>query len=94
MSLTAFCSYKNNIGQRVTLQNFYMTYGGTNWGHSAAPVVYTSYDYRSVYPLSILVYCVLIQIPQCSAPGDSPTMGQAVPDEAGEPFRKLLSGSS
>ncbi|KAH8674059.1 family 35 glycosyl hydrolase [Xylariales sp. PMI_506] len=39
--------YKNNIGQRVTLQNFYMTYGGTNWGHSAAPVVYTSYDYSA-----------------------------------------------
>lgn len=38
-------SYKNNIAQRVTLQSFYMTYGGTNWGHSAAPVVYSSYDY-------------------------------------------------
>lgn len=39
--------YKNNIGQRVTMQSFYMTYGGTNWGHSAAPVVYTSYDYSA-----------------------------------------------
>lgn len=38
-------SYKNNIAQKVTMQSFYMTYGGTNWGHSAAPVVYTSYDY-------------------------------------------------
>lgn len=38
-------SYKNNIANRVTMQSFYMTYGGTNWGHSAAPVVYTSYDY-------------------------------------------------
>lgn len=38
--------YKNNIGQRVTLLSIYMTYGGTNWGHSAAPVVYSSYDYR------------------------------------------------
>lgn len=38
-------SYKNNIAQRVTMQSFYMTYGGTNWGHSAAPVVYSSYDY-------------------------------------------------
>ncbi|KAH7055609.1 glycoside hydrolase superfamily [Macrophomina phaseolina] len=37
--------YKNNIAQRLTLQNMYMTYGGTNWGHLAAPVVYTSYDY-------------------------------------------------
>ncbi|KAE8152120.1 putative beta-galactosidase [Aspergillus avenaceus] len=37
--------YKNNVGSRVTLQNIYMVFGGTNWGHSAAPVVYTSYDY-------------------------------------------------
>ncbi|KAE9985392.1 hypothetical protein BLS_008331 [Venturia inaequalis] len=39
--------YKNNIGQRVTLMNLYMGFGGTNWGHSAAPVVYTSYDYHA-----------------------------------------------
>ncbi|KAH6653967.1 family 35 glycosyl hydrolase [Truncatella angustata] len=39
--------YKNNIGQRITLHNIYMTWGGTNWGHSAAPVVYTSYDYSA-----------------------------------------------
>lgn len=37
--------YKNNIGSRVTMQNLYMAFGGTNWGHSATPVVYTSYDY-------------------------------------------------
>ena len=37
--------YKNNIGQKATLQNFYMGYGGTNWGSSAAPVVYTSCEY-------------------------------------------------
>ncbi|PYH99852.1 beta-galactosidase [Aspergillus ellipticus CBS 707.79] len=42
--------YKNNIGQVVTIQNLYMLYGGTNWGHMAAPVVYTSYDYSA--PLS------------------------------------------
>lgn len=39
--------YKNNIGQRTTLQNLYMAYGGTNWGNLAAPVVYTSYDYSA-----------------------------------------------
>ncbi|KAK7987585.1 Gti1/Pac2 family-domain-containing protein [Apiospora arundinis] len=39
--------YKNNIGQRVTLHNIYMAYGGTNWGQSAAPQVYTSYDYSA-----------------------------------------------
>ncbi|KAI0128537.1 family 35 glycosyl hydrolase [Xylariales sp. AK1849] len=39
--------YKNNIGQRITLHNIYMAWGGTNWGHSAAPVVYTSYDYSA-----------------------------------------------
>lgn len=37
--------YKNNVGSRMTLQNIYMTFGGTNWGQTAAPVVYTSYDY-------------------------------------------------
>ncbi|PSN60780.1 hypothetical protein BS50DRAFT_578950 [Corynespora cassiicola Philippines] len=37
--------YKGMVGQRVTLLNLYMAFGGTNWGHSAAPVVYTSYDY-------------------------------------------------
>ncbi|KAJ4990398.1 glycosyl hydrolase family 35 [Stagonosporopsis vannaccii] len=37
--------YKDVIAQRATLLNLYMTYGGTNWGHLAAPVVYTSYDY-------------------------------------------------
>ncbi|QDS68173.1 hypothetical protein FKW77_010438 [Venturia effusa] len=39
--------YKNNVGQRVTLMNLYMGFGGTNWGHSPAPVVYTSYDYHA-----------------------------------------------
>ncbi|CZR54668.1 probable beta-galactosidase C [Phialocephala subalpina] len=39
--------YKNNIGQRTTLLSLYMAWGGTNWGHSAAPVVYTSYDYSA-----------------------------------------------
>jgi len=39
--------YKNNIGQRTTLMNLYMAFGGTNWGNLAAPVVYTSYDYSS-----------------------------------------------
>ncbi|KAI8816116.1 glycoside hydrolase superfamily [Fimicolochytrium jonesii] len=37
--------YKDNIGAGVTIQNFYMTYGGTNWGHLAAPLVYSSYDF-------------------------------------------------
>lgn len=31
--------YKGMIGQHVTLLNLYMAFGGTNWGHSAAPVV-------------------------------------------------------
>ncbi|KAL3424741.1 glycosyl hydrolase family 35 [Phlyctema vagabunda] len=39
--------YKNNLGQRTTLLNLYMAWGGTNWGHSAAPVVYSSYDYSA-----------------------------------------------
>jgi hypothetical protein len=31
--------YKGVIAQRITLLNLYMAFGGTNWGHSAAPVV-------------------------------------------------------
>ncbi|GAA4614281.1 beta-galactosidase [Actinoallomurus liliacearum] len=38
--------YENNIANGATLQNFYMTYGGTSWGWLADPSqVYTSYDY-------------------------------------------------
>ncbi|KAI9497041.1 beta galactosidase [Zychaea mexicana] len=37
--------YKNNYGQGATIQNLYMTYGGTSWGGLAKPSVYTSYDY-------------------------------------------------
>ncbi|KAI5782710.1 putative beta-galactosidase C [Geopyxis carbonaria] len=37
--------YKTLVAQKVSLISLYMTYGGTNWGGLAAPVVYTSYDY-------------------------------------------------
>jgi beta-galactosidase GanA len=38
--------YKNNVANGATIQNFYMTYGGTSWGWLADPnQVYTSYDY-------------------------------------------------
>jgi beta-galactosidase GanA len=37
--------YETNIANRLTIQNFYMTFGGTSWGWEPAPVVYTSYDY-------------------------------------------------
>jgi hypothetical protein len=39
--------YRNLISQRVTAISLYMLFGGTNWGHSACPVVATSYDYSS-----------------------------------------------
>ena len=35
--------YKGVLGQRITMLNLYMAFGGTNWGHSAAPVVSTDY---------------------------------------------------
>jgi beta-galactosidase GanA len=38
-------TYGTNIANRITLENFYMTFGGTSWGWLPAPVVYTSYDY-------------------------------------------------
>jgi beta-galactosidase GanA len=37
--------YGTNIANRLTIENFYMTVGGTSWGWLPAPVVYTSYDY-------------------------------------------------
>ncbi|KAI7856110.1 glycoside hydrolase superfamily [Circinella umbellata] len=37
--------YKNNYAQGATIQNLYMTYGGTSWGGLATPSVYSSYDY-------------------------------------------------
>ena len=37
--------YKNYISFSTTIQNFYMTYGGTNWGGLASPATLTSYDY-------------------------------------------------
>jgi beta-galactosidase GanA len=37
--------YGTNIANGLTLENFYMAFGGTSWGWLPAPVVYTSYDY-------------------------------------------------
>jgi len=38
--------YTNNVAVGATLQNLYMTYGGTSWGWIPDPSqVYTSYDY-------------------------------------------------
>ncbi|GAA3439260.1 beta-galactosidase [Kutzneria kofuensis] len=37
--------YGTNLANGLTIQNFYMTFGGTSWGWLPAPVVYTSYDY-------------------------------------------------
>ena len=41
--------YETNIANRLTLENFYMTFGGTSWGWEPAPVVYTSYDYGAAF---------------------------------------------
>ncbi|KII85955.1 glycoside hydrolase family 35 protein [Plicaturopsis crispa FD-325 SS-3] len=37
--------YKENYAQTATILNIYMLFGGTNWGQTAEPTVYTSYDY-------------------------------------------------
>lgn len=39
--------YRHNVGQKVSAQNVYMVYGGTNWGSLPFPSVGTSYDYSS-----------------------------------------------
>jgi beta-galactosidase GanA len=41
--------YETNVANRLTIQNFYMTSGGTSWGWLPAPVVYTSYDYGAAF---------------------------------------------
>ncbi|KZW02751.1 hypothetical protein EXIGLDRAFT_813087 [Exidia glandulosa HHB12029] len=42
--------YEALWAQNAKMINFYMYYGGTNWGGLAAPVVYTSYDYGAAIP--------------------------------------------
>ena len=37
--------YGTNIANGLTIESFYMAFGGTSWGWQPAPVVYTSYDY-------------------------------------------------
>jgi hypothetical protein len=39
--------YKNLYSFGVTILNFYMTFGGTNWGNLGHPGGYTSYDYAA-----------------------------------------------
>jgi hypothetical protein len=39
--------YKNLYSFGATILNFYMTFGGTNWGNLGHPGGYTSYDYAS-----------------------------------------------
>jgi beta-galactosidase GanA len=37
--------YGTNLVNGISIQSFYMGYGGTSWGWMPAPVVFTSYDY-------------------------------------------------
>ncbi|KAG9081614.1 hypothetical protein FS749_007538 [Ceratobasidium sp. UAMH 11750] len=37
--------YKSTYAQTTTILNIYMLYGGTNWGNTFEPTVYSSYDY-------------------------------------------------
>ncbi|OAV99770.1 hypothetical protein PTTG_00467 [Puccinia triticina 1-1 BBBD Race 1] len=37
--------YLNNLAANIKMINYYMIYGGTNWGQLAFPGTYTSYDY-------------------------------------------------
>lgn len=47
--------YRHNIAQKVTAQNIYMIFGGTNWGGLAFPTVGTSYDYSAPIAESRLI---------------------------------------
>jgi beta-galactosidase GanA len=37
--------YGTNLANGISIQSFYMTFGGTSWGWLPGPVVFTSYDY-------------------------------------------------
>ncbi|KDR78586.1 hypothetical protein GALMADRAFT_244026 [Galerina marginata CBS 339.88] len=37
--------YKENYAQTATILSIYMVFGGTNWGQTMEPTVYTSYEY-------------------------------------------------
>jgi beta-galactosidase len=44
--------YEATMAAGSTMQNFYMTYGGINWGWLSSPGVYTSYDYGAAITAS------------------------------------------
>jgi len=44
--------YEATMASGSTMQNFYMTYGGINWGWLSSPGVYTSYDYGAAITAS------------------------------------------
>lgn len=44
--------YESMMAAGSTMQNFYMTYGGINWGWLSSPGVYTSYDYGAAITAS------------------------------------------
>jgi beta-galactosidase GanA len=44
--------YEATMASGSTMQNFYMTYGGINWGWLSSPGVYTSYDYGAAIAAS------------------------------------------
>ncbi|KAF1004087.1 MAG: Beta-galactosidase [Luteibacter sp.] len=44
--------YEATMAAGSTMQNFYMTYGGINWGWLSSPGVYTSYDYGAAISAS------------------------------------------
>ncbi|KAH0612850.1 uncharacterized protein H6S33_009230 [Morchella sextelata] len=39
--------YRHNIGERITIINIYVFFGGTNWGNIGYPLSGTSYDYAA-----------------------------------------------
>jgi beta-galactosidase GanA len=41
--------YGTNLANGISIQSFYMGYGGTSWGWLPAPVVFTSYDYGAAF---------------------------------------------
>jgi beta-galactosidase GanA len=86
--------YGTNIANGLTLESFYMIFGGTSWGWLPAPVVYTSYDYgaaidegRGLRPKALVLKQIgeFIAATHVALAGMNKGEPLAVSDSAGQP---------
>lgn len=69
--------YGTNLVNGISIQSFYMGFGGTSWGWLPAPVVFTSYDYGAAISETREVRDKLLELKQLGG------LIASVPDLAG-----------